>query len=184
MPPPIILYIAMSLDGYIAGPDGSVTWLGPYEGGDEDYGYGCLLARIGGLLMGRCTYEQVLGLGPWPYGSLPTFVLGSRPLRAPDKADVSFVAGGPADLVRAARERTGRPLWLVGGARLAQSMLAAGLVDELELALVPVLLGGGIRLFDGPLPPGTLTPAGVRTYRSGLVLLRYRIERGPQPTGA
>ena len=96
-----------------------------------------------------------------------------------------FVRGTPADLVAAARARTDRPLWLVGGARLAQAMLGAGLVDELELALVPVLLGDGIRLFGGPAPPGTTTLAEARTYRSGLVFLRYRIGGGAdQSTGA
>ena len=185
MPSPIILYIAASLDGFVAAPDGSFDFLSPFEGTGEDYGYACLLSRIGGLLMGRRTYEQILGFETWPYGDLPVLVLASRPLRTPDGGDVSFVAGGPADLVRAARERTDRPLWLVGGARLAQSMLGAGLVDEIELALVPVLLGEGIRLFGTGDPPGELLLAESRTFRSGLVMLRYRVEKGgTQPIGA
>jgi len=185
MPSPIILYIAASLDGYVAAPDGSFDFLSPFEGTGEDYGYACLLSRIGALLMGRRTYEQILGFDTWPYSDLPVLVLASRPLPTPEGGDVSFVAGGPADLVRAARKRTDRPLWLVGGARLAQSMFGAGLVDELELALVPVLLGDGIRLFGAQAPPGGLTLAEARTFRSGLVMLRYRVGTGsPQPTGA
>jgi dihydrofolate reductase len=184
MKPAIVLFIAMSLDGYIARPDGSVDWLAPFEGAGEDYGYGCLISRVGGLLMGRRTYEQVLGFDPWPYGTRPVFVLSSRTLPTPGESDVSFVAGSPSDLVTAARRATDRPLWLVGGARLAQSMLAAGLVDELEIALVPVLLGDGISLFGSPAPPGDLALAEARTYRSGLVMLRYRVGRaGAQPTG-
>ena len=167
----VTLYIASSVDGHVAEADGSVDWLEAYEGGEGSYdGF---LAGVDCLVMGSRTYEQVLGFGEWPYGDRPTYVLTGRDL--PFAADsVELVDGDVTDLAARLKREHGH-VWLVGGAELARSFLRAGLVDELRLSVVPVLLGGGVELFDGTDDRRALTLLGTETYGSGIVELRYEI---------
>ena len=115
---PVILYLACSLDGFIAAPDGSVAWLDLFSAGG-DYGYAGFLAGVGSLVMGSRTYEQALGFGGWPYARRPCFVPTSRTLPVPDGAVLRLRRGaisGPFAEARTAAE--GRVVWLVGGAAL------------------------------------------------------------------
>jgi dihydrofolate reductase len=172
---PVVLYLACSLDGFIAAPDGSVAWLETFSG---DYGYAGFLAGVGALVMGSRTYEQVLGFGAWPYGGRPCFVASSRALPVPAGADVRLRAGGDLEAL-AAEARTaaeGRAVWLVGGAALGRSMLDAGVVDTLDLALMPVLLGDGVPLFVPGLRPHGLVLCESRTHADGVVQLRYSVQ--------
>ncbi len=175
---PVVLYCACSLDGFIAATDGSVGWLDQFSAEGEDYGYAGFLAGVGSLVMGSRTYEQVLGFGEWPYADLPCFVATSRELPVPDGADVRFRAGDdPVALAAEARTAArSRAVWLVGGAALARSMLGAGAVDELDLALMPVLLGDGIPLFAPGMRPHGLVLSESRTHTDGVVQLRYSVQ--------
>lgn len=127
--------------------------------------------------MGSLTYEQVLGFGAWPYAGRPCFVTTSRALPVPERADVRFRAGGnlgdPATEARTVA--VDRTVWLVGGAAIARSMLDAGVVDALDLALMPVLLGDGIPLFVSGLRPHDLVLRESRTHADGVVQLRYSV---------
>ncbi|WP_254271872.1 dihydrofolate reductase family protein [Haloarcula marina] len=186
MPPgTIVLYVATSLDGYVATPDGGVAWLDEFDtseragGGDEETGddderggYDAFFADVDCLVVGSRTYEQVLGFGDWPYADRPTYVATSRDLpRATDH--VELVDGDVAELAGCLR-REYDTVWLVGGAALAQSFLREGVVDQIRLNVVPLLLGDGIPLFgDGP--RRSLDLVETTRYPSGIVELCYDV---------
>ncbi len=168
----IIYYVAASLDGFIATPDGSVDWLSPFEGTGEDYGYAEFYASVDVLLMGRRTYEQALTFGKWPYAGKPSFVLSKRGLRA-SRADVTVSADSPGRVVSALRASGYRRCWLVGGAALAGSMRAEGLISQYVVSVIPVVLGGGIPLFGQQGPRERLTLVSSRAFANGLVQVTY-----------
>jgi dihydrofolate reductase len=165
----VILYVAASLDGYIAEPDGGVAYLEPFEGSSGDGGYAEFIASVEALVMGATTYRQVLGFG-WPYGARAAFVFTHRELPVPESADIRFVSG-PVEHVLPQLEGN---VFLVGGAELVRQFLEAGAIDELHLHVVPVLLGDGIPLFaDPPLTHARLIDT--QLYASGILRLRYRL---------
>ena len=158
------VYLACSLDGYVAGPDDDLGWLETSARPAEELAgvtpdavtFDQFLAEVGLMLMGRRTHDVVAGFGVWPYGELPVWVATRRPLE-PAAATVRAVEGPIEQLVDEARRAAGgRDVYLDGG-DLVRQALAADLVDELILTQVPVLLGGGVRLFEegglvGPRP--------------------------------
>lgn len=173
---PALLYIAASLDGFVARSDDRLDWL-PVPSAGEDYGYAEFLARVDTLVMGRRTYEVTRSFGAWPYAGRRTFVLSRTRAETADP-EVTFTAEDPAALVRRLRAEPGRGLWLVGGGESLRPILAAGLVDEIILTLVPIVLGAGRPLFlpqDRSLP---LRLLGTTSFPDGLVQLRYAVEAG------
>jgi dihydrofolate reductase len=166
-----VYYAAVSLDGFIAGPDDDISWLDPYPA--EDVGYAGFIAGISGLVMGRRTYEIVMRLGDWPHGDRPTAVATRRPLDGAPPA-VFAVAGTPREMLAALRARgaDGR-IWLEGGGDLAGQFLADGAIDEIELGVIPVLLGRGIPLFGGVARPH-LALQWAKALPSGIVHVLYR----------
>ncbi|WP_254764716.1 dihydrofolate reductase family protein [Natrinema marinum] len=173
----ITLYIATSVDGFIAAEDGSVAWLEEFqpEAGtdDRDGSYETFFADIDALVMGATTYEQVRAFGDWPYEERPTYVLthGEHP-RATDA--VEFVDGEVAALATELERRHDR-IWLVGGAQVVRAFLREDRVDELRLTLVPVLLGRGISLFGTDGKQRTLELLENTTRETGMVELRYAV---------
>ena len=165
----ITLYIATSVDGFVADADGGVDWLEEFDAGDS---YESFVAGVDALVMGSTTYEQVRDFGEWPYGDRPTYVLTSRELPRATES-VELFDGAVAAL---AESLVVDHVWLVVGAAVAQSFLRAGLVDELHLTLAPVLLGSGIALFGDGGTPGRLTHRETTIHGSGLVELRYDID--------
>jgi len=163
----VILYIAASLDGYIARQDGSIDWL-PDPTADFDYGYDELLGRIDTVLMGRTTYEQVRGFGDYPYAGMQGIVFSRKRAGELDEY-VRFTDEDPAELIGKLRREEGKHLWLVGGGELIASFLDHDLVDEFHIFTVPVLLGKGIPLFDGPYPELALRLEDVTSWPTGLV---------------
>lgn len=170
----VILYIAASLDGYIASPDGSVEWL-PTPPPGEDYGYADFLATADAALLGRTTYEQVLMFGEWPYPTLTNYVFSRKPPTGLLDPSVQFVSTNPADFVAELRQQPGGTIWLVGGSTLASPLLAARLVDELMLFVVPRLLGAGIPLWRPQDHPQPLQLLHTHTWPDGMALLHYRL---------
>ncbi|WP_276258086.1 dihydrofolate reductase family protein [Haloglomus litoreum] len=172
----VTLYVATSVDGYIADADGGVGWLDEIAEdapADEVSSYEAFFETVDCLVMGSRTYEQILGFGEWPYGDRPTYVTTGRDLPlATDQ--VELVDRALAPLVDDLGERHGH-VWLVGGAALAQAFLREGLVDELRLALVPTVLGDGIGLFDGETGAHDLTLLDSSRYAAGLVEVRYAV---------
>ncbi len=169
--PTIILYIATSLDGYIARPNGDIDWLSIVDGFNDDYGYKAFYDSVDALLMGSKTYIQVRGFGDWPYPGKMSYVLSSRNLPS-DLSDVQVI---PPDL-NAMQEyiRDYKKVWLVGGAKLVSSLHQEGLIDEYILSIVPIVLGDGLSLFVPPLKQQQLKLVSSKSYRSGLVQSLYR----------
>jgi dihydrofolate reductase len=152
----VVLYIAMSLDGYIAKPDGSVDWLYDVEGDGGDNGYHRFYDTIGTVVMGRLTYEEVLTLvEDFPYADKPCYVL-SRSLHDPEP-HVVFTDEPVDTLIARLKQISDGHIWLVGGGQLVQAFLAHHLIEEFHIAIIPKVLGDGIPLF----PKGTLP----RTFR-------------------
>ncbi len=168
------VFIACSLDGFIAGPDDDLSWLPAPDAGGEDYGYGAFIAETAAILMGRSTYDVAAGFPDWPYGSLPVFVATSRPLD-PVAETVVSISGSPSELLAAVRVRQDGAVYLDGGA-LIRSFLDAGLVDELTVTIVNVILGHGSPLFAGVGRRRRLALMSATPYPSGLVQLRYTLE--------
>ncbi|GGG44168.1 dihydrofolate reductase family protein [Hymenobacter glacieicola] len=170
----VVLYIATSLDGYIASPDGSVEWL-PTPPPGEDYGYANFLATADATLLGRATYEQVLSFGEWPYPTLTNYVFTHRPPAEPAHASVHFITEDPTRFVTQLKQQPGNTIWLIGGSTLASPLLAAGLIDELMLFIVPQLLGSGIPLWREQPRPRALTLQRTQTWPDGTTLLHYQL---------
>lgn len=167
------VFIACSLDGFIAGAEDDLSWL-PEPDPQEDYGYAAFIAETGAILMGRGTYDAVAAFPEWPYGETPVLVATSRPL-TPAAPTVKAVKGTPARMLAGARRRAGElDVYLDGGA-LIRSFLDAGLVDELVVTIVPVILGAGGPLFAGAAARRSLVPRETRTFPSGLTQLRYGV---------
>jgi dihydrofolate reductase len=184
-------YCAMTLDGYIAEADDTLDWLMGYEGsysGDDAEpikgAYERYYEGVGALVMGSVTYEFVLALPPerggWPYAGKPTWVLSSRDLPVPEGegVDVRILDAKVSELhdemLAAADERN---LWVVGGGNVASQFADEDLLDDVLVTVVPVVLGDGKPLFDRRLPGGPMQLTGTRTFDSGMVELRYEIER-------
>lgn len=167
------MFIACSLDGFIAGPDDDLSWLPPPEGAD-DFGFGAFMADVGALLMGRRTYDVVEGMSDWwPYGERPVLVATRRPLSSPHPM-VRAVAGSIDEVVRASREAAGERDVYIDGGNLIRQAIDAGLVDELTITVVPVVLGQGVPLFAGTEKRHALERVDVRALSAGLVQLTYR----------
>ncbi len=161
----LTLFIACSLDGYIAREDGGVDWLFT----DADYGYRRFFRSIDTMLMGRKTYEKALELGDRSYGEKRWIVFSRRKMRGPEA--VSFERD-PVAAARRLKRGKGKGIWLVGGSQLLSALLEAGLVDEMMIFVHPIILGKGIPLFR-TLSERKLKLSGSKRFRSGLVLLHY-----------
>ena len=165
------VFVGASVDGFIARPNGGLDWLP--AGGGEEHGYEAFMASVDALVIGRNTYETVLGFDAWPYGEKPVFVLSTRPLPpAPAGAVVEHMAGEPADIVSRLAARGFRHAYVDGGITI-QRFLRAGFIQRLIVTRVPVLIGSGIPLF-GELPRDVLLRhVATRQYPSGLVQSEY-----------
>ena len=169
------VFIAVSADGHIARADGSIDWLGVVQQEGEDYGYQAFADTCDTIVVGRTTYDTVLGFDAWPYPGKRVVVLTHRP--PPPRQDETFFAGPPADLVAALGREGAKRVYVDGGA-VIQQFLAAGLIDDLTLSVVPIVLGRGIPLFAGALPERRLHLEESRSFPSGLVQLRYSLPGG------
>ena len=165
------VFIACSLDGFVAGPEDDLSWL-PAPVAGEDYGYAEFMAGTAAILMGRRTYDVAAAFADWPYGDTPVFVATSRPID-PVAPTVRAVHGSPAELLAAVRAETAGGIYLDGGS-LIRACLDAGLIDELTVTVVPVVLGDGTPLFAGVAAPHRLALESATPYPNGLVQLRYR----------
>jgi dihydrofolate reductase len=164
--------VAVSLDGYIAGPKGEFDWIAR----DPDIDFRALFDEFDTALLGRRTYEltQSPGAPPWPPG-MSVYVF-SRTLRQRDHPEVTIVADKLEETLAALRAKSGKDIWLFGGSSLFRSLIGAGLVDTVEVAVSPVLLGGGIPLLPPPARQAKLKLIGHKVYKTGIVSLQYEVK--------
>lgn len=173
------VFIATSLDGFIAREDGGIDWLPtPDTDSDngEDYGYNEFIESIDALVMGRNSYELVLTFDEWYYGEMPVFVLTNRGVEIPDRLrkTVSQMSGEPLEIVKKLDQKGFHNLYVDGG-KTIQGFLNAGLIDEITITTIPVLIGTGIPLFGPTQQDIHLKHLENRTSPDGLVQNRYKI---------
>lgn len=165
------LSVAMSLDGYIAGPKGEYDWI-PM---DPEIDFAEMFGAFDTVLMGRRSYEAAIAQGQVGMPGMRVIVF-SRSLRPEDHPGVT-ISGSPTDAIRELRGVPGKDLWLFGGGELFRSFLDVGLVDQLEIAVVPVLLGAGLPLLPGGAMHTKLSLVSHRVYKtSGIVLHTYSVD--------
>ena len=167
----IRVYIAQSLDGYIARPDGGIDWLRPFD--TVDYGYEKFVAEIGTVVMGRASYDLARSFGDWPYPNARSLVITSRPLDDDAPPMATRVNADLVKLTAALRASGGKDAWVMGGAKAINGFLAAGAIDRIDLFTVPVLLGEGIPLFTPGRPELHLKLVSTQTYDKGLARQSY-----------
>jgi dihydrofolate reductase len=166
----VILYIASSLDGFIARNDGDISWL--YC--DQDYGYKAFLKTIDAVVMGRKTYEQVLTFGEYPYKGMLGYVVTSRKkLEGPAK-QVRLYNGSLSVLVDEIKQKNKKDIWLIGGGQLVSGFLNAGLIDEIVLSIHPIILGKGIPLFPDIRHERSLKLLDSKKFTTGLLQIKYK----------
>jgi dihydrofolate reductase len=167
--------VAMSLDGYIAGPKGEFDWIVA----DPEMDFGAVFQQCDTLLVGRGTFEFMAKHGQAAVPGMKMIVF-SRTLQQRDYPGVTIVADKERETVAALRAQPGRDLWLFGGGLLFRSFLDAGLVDTVEVAVIPVLLGGGIPLLPARAERAKLKLTGHKVYGSGIVILEYSLQEYSQ----
>ncbi|MDF0602305.1 dihydrofolate reductase family protein [Psychromarinibacter sp. C21-152] len=173
------VFIAVSLDGYIARPDGGIDWLdaGPPAPEDEDFGYAAFVARMDGLVMGRESFETVLGFGDWPY-EMPVVVLSSTltegDIPARLRGRVLLMSGEPAAVMEQLAGRGWARVYIDGGETIRR-FLRAGYIAEMILTRLPVLIGAGRPLFGALAQDLWLEHAGTESFANGFVQSRYAV---------
>lgn len=175
----VSVYIASSLDGYIARKDGSLDWLPGAETElehPEDCGYKDFMASVDALLIGRHTFETVLSFGEWQYGEKPVFILSTTLTSLPKNLPqtVKLTSGSATEIVNDLESAGFRHIYLDGG-KTIQTFLKADFVDELIITIIPVLIGDGIPLFGWVREDIRLELASSRTFDSGFVQNHYKI---------
>jgi dihydrofolate reductase len=171
----VCVFLACSVDGFIAGPNDEIDWLTEPEGAPDTFTP--FLATVGALLMGRRTFDVASGFDvPWPYGEIPVLVATNRPLDS-QLPSVRSVHGAIEALVEDAKATAGQANVYIDGGQLIRTALDAGLVDEPTITMMPTILGHGIPLFAGCERRRSLELLSQRPLGGGLLELKYRVLR-------
>jgi dihydrofolate reductase len=171
----VVLYIAMTLDGYIAKEDGDISFLSTVESPGEDYGYSDFIKTVDTVIMGRKTYDKVLSFGiEFPHKDRKCYVL-SRLKKGKDE-NVDFFSGDIAELITKIRKAEGLDIFCDGGAEVIFELMKQNLIDKYVISVIPVLLGSGISLFKSGRPEQKIKLTRSVAFKSGLVQLCYERE--------
>ena len=172
------LFIAASLDGYIAKPDDDLSFLNVVEKEGEDYGYAAFTSTIDTIILGRRTYDWVLGkIGPSHYDNGERNVYVITRTERPGIGKTKFYTGDLTELVRQLKSESGKNIYCDGGAEIINELLKNDLIDEFIISVVPVLVGNGTRLFKDGRPEQQLELVNTKTFDTGLTQLHYRRKR-------
>jgi len=167
----IVYSVAASLDGYIAGPNGEFDWIFI----DPDIDFDAIYAKFDTLVMGRKSYEVTHAEGGGAMFGMDTYIF-SRTLRQSDCPGVTVVSEDPKDTLTAMKEKPGKDIWLFGGGSLFHSLLDFGIVDSLEVAIIPMLLGSGVPLLPTRGTRAELKLTSYEVYqKTGTVFLEYAV---------
>ena len=171
----ISLFIAISLDGYIAKPNNDLSFLKIVEKEGEDYGYAKFTSAIETLIVGRKTYDYVLkeiGSSHYDNGERDIYVITRTP--KPNKGRVTFYTGDIAELVKKLKSENGKDIYCDGGAEVINELLKLDLIDEYIISIIPILLGNGTRLFKDGRPEQLLELISSKSFDTGLMQLHYK----------
>ena len=172
----IKLYIAVSLNGKIAGTDGNVEWLENIPNPEKtDYGYYEFYNQVDTTIMGNATYNQLIGWGiEFPYKGRKNYVI-TRKKDVVNTEYVEFVTGNHAEFIKNLKEKEGGVIWLIGGSQVNTLVINAGLLDEIIIFVMPIIISGGIELFDAFPKETKLELLGTKSYSSGVVEINYKV---------
>lgn len=174
--PKVVLFIATSLDGYIARSDGTVDWLFH----DDDYGYTDFMNSLDTVVMGLKTWVQAKSFEDIPFAGKQVFVFSYSQSNSTETR-IRFVQGPPTTVISEIRRNSQKDIWLVGGGQLIQQFIANNLVDEFRLFVHPIILGQGIPLFTQQSKQTDLSFVSSKPFSSGLVELRYQYHANKSP---
>lgn len=167
----VVLYIAMSLDGYIARKNEDVSWLeGDGSEVNADFGYEAFYSTIDTVIMGRKTYDQILTFGDYPYKGTRGYVYTSKEEKSTE--NVTFTSEDPQSLISRLKEEEGKDIWLIGGAQLIDDFIKKGLIDAYVITIIPTILGSGISLFRDKNPETSLKLLKCQSV-NGMAMLTY-----------
>lgn len=169
----VIVYIAMSLDGYIAKPNDDLSFLSIVEQEGEDYGYADFIKTVDTVIMGRKTYDWVnKNLGFFPHADKNAYII-TRTQR-PKEGSIIFYSEDLADLIKKLKREHGKNIFCDGGAEIVNQLLKANLIDEIIISVIPILIGNGTRLFNDGRPEQLLELVSVKHFEKGLTQLHYK----------
>jgi dihydrofolate reductase len=175
----LILYIACSLDGYIAKPGDDLEFLDRIRQEGEDYGFNEFLAKVDTVIVGRRTHDWVLDqVGAFPHQDKKVYVITRTPRESRDH--VTFYHGDIGDLIHTVRQAPGKHIFCDGGAEIVQELLKRQLLDEMIINIIPVLTGEGIRLFREGRPEQDCRLINARSYPSGLLQMHYSMVKNSE----
>lgn len=171
----IKLYIAASIDGYIARNDGDLDWLTEYPINTEtNYGYDAFYESIDTVLMGRRTYHDILNMDVlWPYKDKETYVITRNPMN--EKQNIHFITENVIENISRLREQNGKDIWLVGGGKLITILLNENMVDEMIITTIPVILGSGMPLFPDNPKESKWKLENNESYKNGVTQVTYKV---------
>ena len=168
----LVLYIAMSLDGYIAKPNDDLNFLSLVDKEGEDYGYANFISKVDTVIMGRKTYDWVVGHTDFPHTDKKTFIITRREKAAIGKTQ--FYTGQLKELVSELKSEKGGTIFCDGGAEIVHELMKEDLIDEYILSVIPIVLGAGTRLFKDGRPEQRLEHLSTKNFDTGLVQLHYK----------
>jgi dihydrofolate reductase len=172
----LILYIACTLDGYIAKPNDDLGFLNIVQREGEDYGYLDFVSTVDTVIVGRRTYDWVVGQGyDFPHADKESYVITRK--ERPKLGNITFYNGNLKTLVTSLKSKSGKNIFCDGGAEIVHQLLKEKLFDELILSVVPILVGCGTRLFKDGRPEQELFLASVKNYETGLVQVHYKVKQ-------
>ncbi|MDB4285753.1 dihydrofolate reductase family protein [bacterium] len=173
----VILYISMSLDGFIATEDDDLSWLSKVEKPGEDYGYGAFTANIDTYIVGRKTYDKVVEMvGTFPQANdYDCYIITRQEI--PNTENLTFYNGDIVELIQQIREREGKHIYCDGGGQIVKLLMDNDLIDEYIVSIIPVILGSGKRLFIGNTPSREIKLISEKRFETGLVQVAYARNR-------
>jgi dihydrofolate reductase len=172
----VILYIATSLDGYIAKPNDDLGFLSIVEQEGQDYGYADFVSTVDAVIVGRKTYDKVISMGfDFPHADKDAYIITQTP--RPTIGSVKFYTGDLKALVEKLKSENGKNIFCDGGAEIVNQLLQYDLIDEFIISVIPILVGNGTKLFKDGRPEQKLELVSTKQFEKGLTQLHYRRAR-------
>jgi dihydrofolate reductase len=169
----VVLYIAMSLDGYIAKPNDDLSFLSIVEQEGQDYGYEEFIKSVDAVIVGRKTYDKVISMGfGFPHTDKDAYIITRTP--RPAVGSVKFYTGDLKTLIEKLKSENGKNIFCDGGAEIVNELLKQDLIDELIISIIPILVGDGTKLFNDSRPEQKLEFVSAKSFEKGLTQLHYK----------